>query len=117
MFVDRFSGFNVKSDRLGIADYHNVLTNRQYVWYKTNERKEDEEMSYSKLRGKIKEVFGRQDSFAEAMKMDSATLSAKLNNKTPWKDDEIVKSCELLGIQITEVHEYFFCAKSCENAI
>lgn len=74
-------------------------------------------MSYAKLRGKIKEVFGTQDAFAEAMDMDSATLSAKLNNKTPWKDDEIVKACKLLGILLTEVHEYFFCTKSCESAI
>jgi transcriptional regulator with XRE-family HTH domain len=66
-------------------------------------------VSYAKLKGKITEVFGTQGAFAEAMGMDRATLSAKLNNKTPWKDEEIEKACELLHIPIEQVHEYFFC--------
>lgn len=72
-------------------------------------------MSYAKLKGKIKEVFGTQSAFARAIGMDNATLSAKLNNKTPWKDEEIEKSCELLNIPIEQVHEYFFCRKSWET--
>ena len=72
-------------------------------------------MSYAKLKGKIKEVFGTQATFAQAMDMDNATLSAKLNNKTPWKDGEIEKACVLLEIPIEQVHEYFFCRKSWEN--
>ena len=35
---------------------------------------------FSKLRGKIKEVFGTQEKFAKAMGMSSVSLSAKLNN-------------------------------------
>ena len=72
-------------------------------------------MSYAKLRGKIREVFGNQDKFAEAMEMDKSTLSLKLNNKAPWKDEEIERACLLLGILIEQVHEYFFCRKSWEN--
>ncbi len=71
-------------------------------------------MSYAKLKGKIKEVFGTQGAFAQAMGMDNTTISAKLNNKTPWKDEEIEKACGLLGIPIEQVHEYFFCRKSWE---
>ena len=67
-------------------------------------------MSYSKLRGKIVEVFRNNASFAEAMGMDKSSLSFKLNNKTPWKREEIEKACELLGINIEEVHLYFFAA-------
>ena len=40
--------------------------------------------SYAKLRGKIKEKFGSQDSFAAAMEMDRSTLSLKLNGKSDW---------------------------------
>ena len=65
-------------------------------------------MSYSKLRGKIKEVYGTNEKFAEAMGMDLSSLSAKLNNKSPWKREEIEKACGLLGIPIEEVYLYFF---------
>ena len=72
-------------------------------------------MSYAKVKGKIKEIFGTQSAFAQAMGIDNATLSAKLNNKTRWKDEEIEKACVLLHIPIELVHEYFFCRKSWEN--
>lgn len=65
-------------------------------------------MSYSKLRGKIKEVFGKNENFANALGMDLSSLSAKLNNKSPWKREEIEKACDILGICIEDVHLYFF---------
>jgi transcriptional regulator with XRE-family HTH domain len=68
-------------------------------------------MSYSKLRGKIKEVYGKQEYLAKAMGMDASSLSAKLNNNSPWKREEIEKACELLGISIEDVHLYFFSQK------
>lgn len=68
-------------------------------------------MSYAKLRGKIKELYGLQESFATAMGMDASTLSAKLNNKNPWKREEIEKACGLLGIDIEDVYIYFFTQK------
>lgn len=73
-------------------------------------------MSYSKLRGKIREVFGTQKAFAEAMEMDVATLSAKLNGRSEWSRCEMEKACILLAIPMGEMHLYFFCPKSCENA-
>lgn len=68
-------------------------------------------MSYAKLRGKIREVFGSEGAFATAIGMNAASLSAKLGNKSPWKREEIEKACCLLGIPIEEVHLYFFTAK------
>ena len=65
-------------------------------------------MSYAKLRGRIKEYFGTNLLFAEAMGMDGSSLSAKLNNKTPWKREEIELACNLLEIPIEEVYLYFF---------
>ena len=69
-------------------------------------------MSYSKLKGKIKEYFGTNKAFAQAMEMDLSSLSMKLNNKSPWKREEIEKACELLHIPIEDVYLYFFCRKS-----
>lgn len=68
-------------------------------------------MSYAKLRGKIREVFGTNEAFAKAMCFDLSTLSAKLNNKSPWKREEIEKACELLNIPIEKVFLYFFTQK------
>lgn len=65
-------------------------------------------MSYAKLRGKIREFFGTNKAFAEAMGMDCSSLSFKLNNKAPWKREEIERACILLHIPIEEVHLYFF---------
>lgn len=68
-------------------------------------------MSYAKLRGKIKEVFGTIEAFAAAMNRDVSTISMKLNNKAAWKREDIEKACEILGIPIEEVHLYFFTQK------
>lgn len=65
-------------------------------------------MSFAKLRGKIKEVFGTDAAFAKAMGFDRSTLSAKLNNKSPWTRDEIERACKLLDISIEEAYLYFF---------
>lgn len=74
-------------------------------------------MSYSKLRGKIREVFGTQEAFAAAMNMNTATLSGKLNGKTDWTRVEMEQACSLLGVSMMDMHSYFFCPRSCENAI
>lgn len=73
-------------------------------------------MSYAKLRGKIVEKFRTQAAFAEALGMNTATLNGRLNNRTQWTADEITKACNLLGIPLSEVHIYFFCKQSCDNA-
>jgi hypothetical protein len=74
-------------------------------------------VSYSKLRGKIREVFGTQEAFATAMGMNTATISGKLNDKSDWTRAEMELACSLLKIPMLEMHEYFFCPINCENAI
>ena len=69
-------------------------------------------MFYPKLRGDIREKFATQAAFAEAMGMDSSTLSAKLNGRTEWTRAEISKACGLLDIPFEELHSYFFYADS-----
>lgn len=68
-------------------------------------------MSYNKLRGKIREVFGTQEAFAEAIGMNTATISGKLNGKSDWSRAEMEKACSLLGIPMIEMHFYFFALK------
>lgn len=65
-------------------------------------------MSFSKLRGRIREKFGTQEPFAVAMDMSPATLSGKLTEKTEWTKSEIEKACKLLDIRVEKIHEYFF---------
>lgn len=69
------------------------------------------EFNYSKLKGKIKEVFGTQESFANAMEVSATSISDKLNNKVQFKQKEIDKACVLLKIESAEISTYFFTAK------
>lgn len=63
---------------------------------------------YSKLLGKIVEKCGTQFSFSKKMGLSERTISLKLNRKVPWKDTEIIKAAEILGIPNDEIVEYFF---------
>lgn len=63
---------------------------------------------YSKLRGKIVEVFGKNEPFATAMGMSERTLSLKLNSLRFWKQPEMEKACDLLGVPCEEIPAYFF---------
>lgn len=76
---------------------------------------EDITFDFSKVRGKIKEVFGTQIVFASEMNMNEATLSNKLNNNVEFSPKEIVRASELLGIKLNEIDEYFFNLKVQKN--
>jgi len=65
-------------------------------------------MSYAKLRGRIKEVYGTQSAFAKAINMSNVSVSHRLNGKLEWKSVEIVKACQALNIPLSENAEYFF---------
>ena len=69
------------------------------------------EYDYSKLRGKIAEKIGTLTAFTEKMQISEPSLYSKINNKTEFKQSEIVKACEILEIPIDIVKEYFFCIK------
>lgn len=66
---------------------------------------------YSKLNGKIIEIYGTRGAFAEAMEVSDRTLSLKLNNLTSWKQPEITKACKLLNLEQSEIQDYFFALK------
>lgn len=63
---------------------------------------------YISLRCKIKEVFGTQDKFAKALGIGRVSLSQRLNNILEFSQEEIQKSCDLLGFSKNEIPEYFF---------
>lgn len=64
--------------------------------------------NYSKLLGKIVEVFGTQAKFAQAMGISEHSISLKLNGKVCWKQSEMAKACKLLGINELDTGAYFF---------
>ena len=64
--------------------------------------------NFSKLNGKIVEIFGTQLAFAEAIGLSEMTVSKKMNGKRPWKQTDMAKACEVLGIPISEIPTYFF---------
>ena len=66
---------------------------------------------YSKLRGKIKEIFGTQTALANKMDMNDATLSNKLNNNVEFGQNEMNKICELLHEPYAMIPTYFFTRK------
>ena len=67
---------------------------------------------YSKLYGKIKEVFKTQLAFAKAMGMSRSALNLRLTGAVDWKSPEISKACDLLGVPIEEVHLFFYAKRS-----
>ncbi len=63
---------------------------------------------YPKLDGKITEVFGTRVNFASSLGISENSMSAKMQGKSKWKEREIVRSCELLGIPKEDIAIYFF---------
>ena len=71
--------------------------------------------AYDKLKGKIKEVFGTQEAFANALGIARTSLYSKLNNNTEFTQMEMLKALELLHLQKTEIDVYFFTPKVQKN--
>lgn len=69
------------------------------------------EFDYSKLRGRIIEIYGSQEAFAEKMGLSTRSLSLKMNGKTYWKQPEICKAVKLLNIKDEDILLYFFAIK------
>lgn len=66
---------------------------------------------YSKLIGRIVELFHTRKNFATAMGMSVSALSNKLHGATSFSQDEIFRSIKLLQISSDEVLTYFFTLK------
>lgn len=66
---------------------------------------------YSELCGDIIKKYGARYRFASAIGLSERSLSLKLNGKVDWKQSEIIKACNLLGISSQDVAKYFFSLK------
>lgn len=66
---------------------------------------------YSKLRGKIKERSLTEGDFAKRIGICRTSLCKRLNNKQYFTQDEMLKSCEVLGIEASSIPTYFFAVK------
>ena len=69
------------------------------------------EYDFSKLRGRIVDVFGKQEAFAIALGLSQRSMSLKLNNERYFKPNEISKAIYLLGLSLSDIPEYFFTPK------
>lgn len=67
--------------------------------------------SYANLLELIKDKCKTQAQFASAIGLSERSLSRKLNNKQGWKQQEICKACEVLGIEDKDIPTYFFTLK------
>lgn len=63
---------------------------------------------YRKLKGKIVEMYGTQDKFANALGITPNTFSIKMNGKGEFSQGEIAKMSDLLHINMQEIPAYFF---------
>lgn len=66
---------------------------------------------YKKLNGRIVEKCETQAKFAEQMGLSERTVSLKLNNKISWKQTEIQKAMNILGLADEDIQSYFFTMK------
>jgi transcriptional regulator with XRE-family HTH domain len=64
--------------------------------------------NYSKLLGRMKECGITQEQLAKALDKDVSTLSAKFNNKSQFKAEEMDAICKVLDISNEEIGAYFF---------
>lgn len=64
--------------------------------------------NYSKLLGAMREQGYTQESLAKALGISACSLNLTLNNKRDFRQDEISKASEILGIPVSEISVYFF---------
>ena len=58
---------------------------------------------YSKLVGKIKEKFGTQEKFADALDLGRVSLSLSLNSKREFSQKEFYSAIEVLNLDKTDI--------------
>lgn len=66
--------------------------------------------NYQKLKGKIIEVCGTQEEFAKKIGIGRVSLSKRMTGQIDFSQQEIFKACSVLGIELNNLSEYFFCA-------
>lgn len=67
-----------------------------------------EQYDYSKLSGRMRECKYTQETLSKVLGISETTLNLSLNNKRNFKQDEMLKICEVLNIPKDCLTEYFF---------
>lgn len=65
-------------------------------------------MDYSRLNCRIEERFRSKRNFAKHMGWSTRHLSMKLEGKTEWRKQTILRAIKLLGLNVNDIPEYFF---------
>lgn len=63
---------------------------------------------YSKLKGRIVEMFGTRTVFAKKLEISEGALSLRLSGKMSFSQPEIEKAAEILNLTKEEIGLYFF---------
>lgn len=63
---------------------------------------------YNKLKGRIVEMYGTRERFAEKIGLSPTSLSLKLTGKTSFSQQDIITWCDALKINIADAGPYFF---------
>lgn len=64
--------------------------------------------SYSKLKGRIVELYGTQGNLAKKLGISKNSMSKKLTGKTEFTQSDIEQWAELLNIERKDYGEFFF---------
>lgn len=70
-----------------------------------------DQREYSKLRGRIVEVYGSQGAFAKKIGKTEQSITAKLNGRSQFSQKDIVDWSNALSLGVDEVGIYFFTSK------
>ena len=66
---------------------------------------------YSKLRGRIREVFGTEGSFAKALGRSHNFISSVFAGNSVFSQEDIMKAVKVLNIATDDIGVYFFAPK------
>ena len=66
---------------------------------------------YARLKGRIVEKYGTQANFVRVFGISENSFSLKMNNKSRFSSDDIIRMTEMLDIEKEEVGKYFFTLK------
>lgn len=62
----------------------------------------------NKLRGRIIEMCGTLQNFADRMGVNNATVTKKLAGRSAWDQQEILRAVKVLDLDVTDIPGYFF---------
>ena len=69
------------------------------------------EINRNKLRARIIEIYGTQGAFAKAIGRTEQTVTAKLNGRRGFSQEDIIDWSNALYIRSTQLNKYFFARK------